>query len=37
MVESSDPFKDILGGRLIKIGVIRSFDNFTLYEYDLSQ
>lgn len=37
MVESSDPYKEILGGRLIKIGVIHSFDNFTLYEYDLSQ
>jgi hypothetical protein len=37
MLEESDPYKDILGGRLVKIGIIRGYDNFTLYHYEPNQ
>jgi hypothetical protein len=37
MLKESDPYKDILGGRLIEIGLIRGYDDFILYRYEPNQ
>ena len=37
VVEESDPYKDILSGRLIEVGFIRGYENFTLYKYVINQ
>jgi len=37
VVTQSDPYIDILDGRLVKIGVIKGFENFTLYKYVINQ
>ena len=37
MLKESDPYKDILDGRLIKIGLIHGADNFILYLYEPNQ
>jgi hypothetical protein len=34
---SSDPYHEILGGRLIEIGIVRGRDDFTLYRYEPNQ
>ena len=33
VVEESDPYGQMLKNRLVEIGVIHGFDNFTLYHY----
>lgn len=37
VVTESDPYRDILDGRLVSIGVIKGFENFTLYKYVINQ
>lgn len=37
VITESDPYKEILGARLIKIGVVKGFENFTLYSYVINQ
>jgi hypothetical protein len=37
VVTESDPYKVILGTRLTKIGVIKGFENFTLFNYVINQ
>ena len=34
MLMESDPYKDILSGRLIEIGLIHGYDDFILYRYE---
>jgi hypothetical protein len=37
ILQSSNPYRDILSGRLIEIGVIKGYDNFVLYKYEPNQ
>jgi hypothetical protein len=37
VVTESDPYKSILNDRLRKVGMIRGYENFTLYKYVINQ
>jgi hypothetical protein len=37
MLLESDPYNQILKGRLVEIGFIRGYENFTLYKYVINQ
>ncbi len=37
MLMESDPYREILSGRLIEIGLIHGYDDFILYRYEPNQ